>query len=155
MNKTTSHRLREIVSLFLKLGNLRHSAAHIAMMEEDGAETPMDEPAAFFRPGGRYQPHSYPNSTEMTMHCAISRTGGAWGCSRRASVSSSLLCSSPAVCHLYAEYGKLPQVGRLLYGIKFTVLIIILSAVIAGEQTLRTCSWRTRRVCRPGSCWGE
>ena len=141
MNKTTSHRLREIATLFLKLGVFAFGgpAAHIAMMEEEVVQKRQwMSQQHFLDLVGATNLIPGPNSTEMTMHCGHER-GGAWGL-----FTAGISFILPAVlitggfAYLYVEYGKLPQVGRLLYGIKPAVLIIILSAVIKlGSKGLK------------------
>ncbi|MCB0547303.1 MAG: chromate efflux transporter [Phaeodactylibacter sp.] len=141
MNKTTSHRLREIATLFLKLGVFAFGgpAAHIAMMEEEVVQKRQwMSQQHFLDLVGATNLIPGPNSTEMTMHCGHER-GGAWGL-----FTAGISFILPAVlitggfAYLYVEYGKLPQVGRLLYGIKPAVLIIILSAVIKlGSKALK------------------
>ena len=141
MNKTTSQRLREIATLFLKLGVFAFGgpAAHIAMMEEEVVQKRQwMSQQHFLDLVGATNLIPGPNSTEMTMHCGHER-GGAWGL-----FTAGISFILPAVlitggfAYLYVEYGKLPQVGRLLYGIKPAVLIIILSAVIKlGSKGLK------------------
>lgn len=141
MSKTPS-RLREIASLFLKLGVFAFGgpAAHIAMMEEEVVQKRkwMDE-QHFLDLVGATNLIPGPNSTEMTMHCGHER-GGAWGL-----FTAGISFILPAVlitggfAYLYVEYGELPQVEPLLYGIKPAVLIIILSAVIKlGGKALKS-----------------
>ncbi len=141
MNATSSSRLREIASLFLKLGVFAFGgpAAHIAMMEEEVVQKRkwMDE-QHFLDLVGATNLIPGPNSTEMTMHCGHER-GGAWGLFT-AGVSFILPATliTGGFAYLYVEYGELPQVEPLLYGIKPAVLIIILSAVIKlGRKALK------------------
>ncbi|MCB0578406.1 MAG: chromate efflux transporter [Phaeodactylibacter sp.] len=141
MRNTLPSRLREIASLFLKLGIFAFGgpAAHIAMMEEEVVQKRkwMDQ-QHFLDLVGATSLIPGPNSTEMTMHCGHER-GGTWGLFT-AGVSFIL----PAVlitggfAYLYVEYGQLPQVAPLLYGIKPAVLAVILSAVFKlGGKALK------------------
>jgi len=82
-----------------------------------------------------------PNSTEMTMHCGYERAG--WKGLLAAGFSFIL----PAVvitgifAWAYKEYGKIPQVQEILYGIKPAVIAIILSASYKlGKKALK--SWQ-------------
>lgn len=141
MLKASSSRLREIASLFLKLGIFAFGgpAAHIAMMEEEvvqkrkwmGQQHFLDlVGATSLIPG--------PNSTEMTMHCGHER-GGAWGLfTAGASFILPAVLITGGFAYLYVEYGQLPQVEPLLYGIKPAVLAVILSAVFKlGGKALK------------------
>ncbi|MCB0568070.1 MAG: chromate efflux transporter [Phaeodactylibacter sp.] len=137
-----SHRLREITALFLKLGVFAFGgpAAHIAMMEEEvvqkrkwmGQQHFLDlVGATSLIPG--------PNSTEMTMHCGHER-GGAYGLFiAGASFILPAVLITGGLAYLYVEYGQLPQVEPLLFGIKPAVLAVILSAVIKlGGKALKS-----------------
>ncbi|MCO6489387.1 MAG: chromate efflux transporter [Phaeodactylibacter sp.] len=134
-------RLREIASLFLRLGIFAFGgpAAHIAMMEEEVVQKRkwMDQ-QHFLDLVGATSLIPGPNSTEMTMHCGHER-GGAWGLfTAGASFILPATLITGGFAYLYVEYGQLPQVEPLLYGIKPAVLAVILSAVFKlGGKALK------------------
>ncbi|MCB0597687.1 MAG: chromate efflux transporter [Lewinellaceae bacterium] len=141
-NQPTPPRLREIASLFLKLGIFAFGgpAAHIAMMEEEVVQKRqwMDQ-QHFLDLVGATSLIPGPNSTEMTMHCGHER-GGAYGLFiAGASFILPAVLITGGLAYLYVEYGQLPQVAPLLYGIKPAVLAVILSAVIKlGGKALKS-----------------
>lgn len=129
---SNNHNLGEIGRLFFKLGCIAFGgpAAHISMMDDEVVS----------RRGWLTREHFLdlvgatnlipgPNSTEMTMHVGYER--GGW---RGLFLAGSAFIFPAAtitllVAWLYVNYGELPQVKPLLWGIKPAVLAIILSAL--------------------------
>ena len=124
--------LRELASLFLKLGTISFGgpAAHIAMMEDEVVK----------RRG--WISHEYfldllgatniipgPNSTEMAIHIGYVR--GGWKGLTIAGVCFILpaVVISLLLAWLYSIYGTLPQVGHFFWGVRAAVIAIILAAI--------------------------
>lgn len=132
MNNSTFSRLKELTQVFLKLGIIGFGgpAAHIAMMEDEVVK----------RRGWLTREHFLdligatnlipgPNSTEMAIHVGYIYAG--W----LGLIVSGVCFILPAVlitaglAWVYVNYGSLPQVAPLLYGIKPAVFAIILNAL--------------------------
>lgn len=125
-------RLKEIALVFLKLGTLSFGgpAAHIALMDEEivkkrnwiTREKFMDLLGATnLIPG--------PNSTELAIHLGFER-GGLLGL---LIAGTAFIVPAMAIvlvfAVLYANYGALPEVSGVLYGIKPVIMAIILQAL--------------------------
>jgi chromate transporter len=136
--------LKEIGLLFFKLGCIAFGgpAAHISMMDDEvvtrrkwlSREHFLDLVGATnLIPG--------PNSTEMTMHIGFER--GGW---RGLFLAGSAFIIPAAtitliLAWLYVQYGELPQVQPLLWGIKPAVLVLIMSALWKlGKKAVK--SWQ-------------
>ena len=131
-------KLGELACLFLKLGTIAFGgpAAHIAMMEEEvvrrrkwlGREEFLDLLGATnLIPG--------PNSTELAIHIGYKRRG--WAGLVIAGVSFILPASLivTAIAWFYVRYGKLPEVGSVLYGLKPVIIAIVLQALWGLAKT--------------------
>ncbi len=125
-------RLGELARVFLKLGLIAFGgpAAHIAMMEEEfvvrrkwiGRQHFLDLIGATnLIPG--------PNSTEMTMHVGYERAGWAGLVVAGGSFILPAVLVTGVLAWLYVEYGAIPEVAPLLFGIKPAVIAVILGAV--------------------------
>ena len=124
--------LKDIAKLFLKLGVIGFGgpAAHIAMMQEEVVEKRkwLTE-QHFLDLIGATNLIPGPNSTEMTMH--IGHEKGGW----KGLVVAGLCFILPAVfitgifAYLYKQFGQLPEVQPFVYGIKPTIIAIILGAI--------------------------
>ena len=129
MNKSSLNRLTEIAKLFLKLGIIGFGGpvAHIAMIEDEVVKRRQWLTQEHFLdllgvtnliPG--------PNSTEMAIHIGYIYAG--W----LGLIIAGVCFILPAVlitglfAWLYVNYGTLPQVLPLLYGIKPVVLLLLL-----------------------------
>ena len=135
--------LRELARLYLRLGLTAFGgpAAHIAMMEDEvvrrrrwlSRQDFLDYLGATnLIPG--------PNSTEMAIH--IGRARGGWKGLLIAGVSFILPATIlvMALAWGYARFGKLPQVGAVLYGIKPVIIAVILQALVGlGRSAIK--SW--------------
>lgn len=134
-------KLVEIVKVFGKLGFIAFGgpAAHIAMMEKEIVEKRQwIDQQKFLDLVGATNLIPGPNSTEMTMHCGHERAG--WMGMFLAGMSfifpAVILTGFLAV--LYVEYGQVPAIEPLLYGIKPAVLSIILGAILKlGKKALK------------------
>jgi chromate transporter len=127
-----------LVRPFLKLGTIAFGgpAAHIAMMEDEfvrrGAWLSRDDfldlvGAASLIPG--------PSSTEVAIYLGHRRAG--WrgllvaGCCFI--LPAALMVT--ALAWAYVRFGRLPQVGAILYGVKPVVVAIVLQALVAFART--------------------
>jgi chromate transporter len=134
--------LSELAFLFLKLGTIAFGgpAAHIAMIEDEvvrqrnwlSREKFLDLlGAANLIPG--------PNSTELAIHIGYERAG--W----LGLLTSGICFIVPAVIIVtalawaYVEYGKLPEVSFILYGIKPVIIAVVLQALWGlGKTAVKT-----------------
>ena len=124
--------LLPLAKLFLKLGFTAFGgpAAHIAMLHQEVVTKRkwLDE-QHFLDLIGATNLIPGPNSTEMVMHVGQERAG--W----KGLVVAGLCFILPAVCitgilaWLYQKYGALPEVLPFIYGIKPTVIAVIVAAI--------------------------
>lgn len=129
MDKTS---LRELAGLFLKLGTIAFGgpAAHIAMMEEEVVRRrKWLEREKFLDLLGATNLIPGPNSTELAIHIGYER--GGWPGLVVAGVCfiipAALIVT--AIASAYVTYGKLPEVGYLLYGIKPVIIAVVAQAL--------------------------
>jgi chromate transporter len=130
--RTTAHRVGELAGFFLKLGMIAFGgpAAHIAMMDAEVVrkrgwltrEQFLDLlGAANLIPG--------PSSTEMAIYIGLVRAG--W----RGLIVAGTCFILPAMVIVlalavaYVQYGALPQVVWLLYGVKPVIIAIVIQAL--------------------------
>lgn len=132
MNQISGQRLSEIGRLFFKLGVIGFGgpAAHIAMMEDEVVNRRQWlTTEKFLDLVGATNLIPGPNSTEMAIHVGYVY-GGVLGL-----IVAGVCFILPAVLitalfgWIYVEFGQLPQVEPLLYGIKPAVLAVILAAL--------------------------
>ncbi|OFX16158.1 MAG: chromate transporter [Armatimonadetes bacterium RBG_19FT_COMBO_69_19] len=134
-------RLREVASLFLRLGATAFGgpAAHIAMMRDEVVRRRRwlsDE--QFLDLLGATNLIPGPNSTEMAIHTGYARAG-------RAGLLVAGICFiAPAMLIVlvlawaYATYGARPQATWLLYGVKPVIIAIVVQALVAlGRAALK------------------
>ncbi|OBQ13390.1 MAG: chromate transporter [Anabaena sp. LE011-02] len=142
MNNLSFNRLTQVAKLFLKLGIIGFGGpvAHIAMIEDEVVKRRQWLTQEHFLdllgvtnliPG--------PNSTEMAIHIGYIYAG--W----LGLIVAGVCFIFPAVlitglfAYLYINYGTLPQVLPLLYGIKPVVLAIIINAIWGlGKKAIKT-----------------
>lgn len=133
LNKSEKiERQKEIAKVFLKLGTLAFGgpAAHIAMMDEEiikkrkwiTRDKFMDLIGATnLIPG--------PNSTELAIHLGFER-GGPLGLLIG---GTAFILPAMAIvllfAYIYVEFGDIPQVGSILYGMKPVIMVVILQAL--------------------------
>jgi len=125
-------RLKEVFSLFLKLGLTAFGgpAAHISIMHDEVVtRRKWLTDQQFLDLLGATNLIPGPNSTEMAIHLGYLRAGW-WGL-----IAGGLGFIVPAtiivmaLAWAYTEFGTLPQAGWLLYGIKPVVIAIIIQAL--------------------------
>jgi len=132
MNYQDFNRLGELAKLFFKLGVIGFGgpAAHIAMMEDEVVKRRQWLTRSHFLDLiGATNLIPGPNSTEMAIH--VGYTYGGWPGLIIAGVCFILpaVLITAAFAWIYVEFGTLPQVAPLIYGIKPAVLAVILGAV--------------------------
>jgi chromate transporter len=125
-------RLGELARVFLKLGFIAFGgpAAHIAMMEDEFVtRRKWIERQHFLDLIGATNLIPGPNSTEMTMHVGYERAGWPGLLVAGGSFILPAVLITASLAWLYVEYGALPEVAPLLFGIKPAVIAVILGAV--------------------------
>jgi chromate transporter len=132
MNHQDFNRLGELAKLFFKLGVIGFGgpAAHIAMMEDEVVKRRQWLTRSHFLDLiGATNLIPGPNSTEMAIH--VGYTYGGWPGLIIAGVCFILpaVLITAGFAWIYVEFGTLPQVAPLIYGIKPAVLAVILGAV--------------------------
>lgn len=142
MTEKSSVPLKEIASLFLKLGIIGFGgpAAHIAMMQDEVvAKRKWFSEQHFLDLIGATNLIPGPNSTEMAIHIGYEK--GGW----KGLLVAGLCFISPAVlitaflAWSYKEYGQTPAVQPFLYGIKPAIIAIIIAAVFPlAKKSLKT-----------------
>ena len=141
MTEDLKQRLVSLASVFLKLGVIGFGgpAAHIAMME---AEIVTDrqwlERSQFLDLLGATNLIPGPNSTEMAIHVGYIY-GGGWGL-----MVAGICFLFPAIIMttilaiIYTQFGSLPQIAPLLFGIKPAVIVVIISALYRlGKKAIK------------------
>ena len=124
--------MRDLARLFLKLGATAFGgpAAHIAMMEEEVVRRrgwlTREE---FLDLLGATNLIPGPNSTEMAIHVGHRRAGWAGLVVAGACFILPAALLTLAVAWAYVRYGALPQAGGFLYGVKATILAVVLHAL--------------------------
>lgn len=134
--------LRALAGLFLKLGTTAFGgpAAHVAMMEDEVVrrrqwlthEEFLDLlSAANLIPG--------PNSTELAIHIGRRRAGWAGLLVAGGCFILPAMLIVTAIAWAYVRYGKLPEAGALLYGVKPVIIAIVLQALWSlGRAAVKT-----------------
>ena len=140
-NEDMSGRLKELASLFLRLGITAFGgpAAHIAMMHDEVVSRRkwLDE-QQFLDLMGATNLIPGPNSTQMAIHMGLERAG--W---RGMIVSGSCFILPAAVLvtiltWLYVLYGSTSQAESLFYGIKPVMIAIVLQALyMLGRKAVK------------------
>ncbi|MBD2608497.1 chromate efflux transporter [Scytonema hofmannii FACHB-248] len=132
MSNSTLGRLVEVATLFFKLGIIGFGGpvAHIAMIEDEVVKRRQWMTREHFLDLiGATNLIPGPNSTEMAIHVGYVYAG--W----LGLIVAGVCFILPAVlitgvfAWIYVNYGNLPQVAPLLYGIKPAVLAVILDAL--------------------------
>jgi len=140
--RTFPSTITELVKVFIRLGLIAFGgpAAHIAMMQKEVVEKrKWLTPEHFLDLVGATNLIPGPNSTEMAMHCGHERAGG------KGLVIAGLCFILPAVlitgtlAWAYQQYGKLPEVKVFIYGIKPSIIAVIVITMIAlGKKALKS-----------------
>jgi chromate transporter len=132
MASASPSRLVELALLFLRLGVTAFGgpAAHIAMMEEEVVRRrKWLSPDEFLDLLGATNLIPGPNSTEMAIHVGHKRAGWA---GLVVAVACFIVPASMITLGLawaYVRFGKLPQAGRVLYGIKPVMIAVVAQAL--------------------------
>ncbi len=124
-------RLRELAALFLKLGTIGFGgpAVHISAMEDEVVQRRgWLTQERFLDLVGATNLIPGPNSTEMAIHIGYVRAGLLGLIVAGCSFIFPAVLITLGFAWLYVEYGELPQMTPVLYGVKPAVLAIILTA---------------------------
>jgi chromate transporter len=132
LNKAGSTHLKEIASLFLRLGATAFGgpAAHIAIMhDETVVRRKWLSDQEFLDLVGATNLIPGPNSTEMAIHIGFRRAG--WPGLLVAGISfiAPAMLIVTGLAWAYLQFGSTPQAEWLLYGIKPVVIAIIVQAL--------------------------
>lgn len=142
MSHFSLSRLSELAKLFLKIGVIGFGgpAAHIAMMEDEVVKRRQWlTRSQFLDLVGATNLIPGPNSTEMAIHIGYIY-GGLLGL-----IVAGVGFIFPAViitaifAYIYTEFGSLPQIAPLFYGIKPVVIAVILGALWRlGQKAMKS-----------------
>ena len=134
--------LKELARLFLKLGIIGFGgpAVHIAMMKDEVVTRKEWMTEQYFLDlVGATNLIPGPNSTEMAIHIGQERAG--W----KGLIVAGLCFIFPAVlitgffARMYKKYGQLPEMQPFIYGIKPSIIAIILFAIFPlAKKSLKT-----------------
>lgn len=135
-------KVKEVFFVFFKLGFIAFGgpAAHIAMMEKEVVEKrKWMTPQYFLDMVGATSLVPGPNSTQMTMHCGHVRAGWAGLIAGGVGFIFPAVVLTLLLAILYGEYGEVPAIAPLFYGIKPAVVGIILNATYKlGKKAIKT-----------------
>ena len=132
MNPSLRRRLSEVAALFLKLGATAFGgpAAHIAMMHDEAVtRRKWLSDQAFLDLVGATNLIPGPNSTEMAIHIGFLRAGWLGLALGGACFILPAMLIVMALAWAYVQYGSLPQVEWLMYGVKPVAIAIIVQAL--------------------------
>jgi len=134
--------LKEIALLFLKIGLISFGgpAAHTAMMEDEiVTKRKWMSRDHFLDLVGATNLIPGPNSTEMAIHCGYHRAGAPGLITAGICFILPAVTLTAIIAYFYANFGKLPEIEPLFYGIRPAVIVIILNAVIKlGKKSLKS-----------------
>jgi chromate transporter len=125
-------RVGEVARLFLKLGVIGFGgpAAHIALMEDDVVRRRRWlTREAFLDLLGATHLIPGPNSTEMAIHVGYVRAGWPGLVVGGACFILPAMVITLALASVYARYGRLPQAGWILHGVKPVIIAVVVQAV--------------------------
>jgi len=117
----SENKLLEVAKVFFKLGLFAFGgpAAHIAMMEEEVVnKRKWMSRQHYLDLIGATNLIPGPNSTEMTMHCGHERAGFKGLFVAGISFIFPAVITTGLLAYAYTEYGELPNIKPLFYGIK-------------------------------------
>src|ERR1039458_10090762 len=129
---TSAGRLRELASLFLKLGTISFGgpAAHIALMETEVVrKRQWLTKQQFLDLLGAANLIPGPTSTEMAINVGLVRAGWAGLCVAGASFILPAAVITGAFAWAYVRFGTLTQAVSVLGGIKAAVIVVIAIAI--------------------------
>jgi chromate transporter len=136
------HRLIELATLFLRLGATAFGgpAAHIAMFEDEVVRRRQwlarDE---FLDLLGATNLIPGPNSTELAIHIGRQRAGwpGLLVAGSCFILPAALIVT--VIAWAYVQFGRLPNAGALLYGVKPVIIAVVLQALWGlGRTAVKT-----------------
>ena len=137
----SENKLLEVAKVFFKLGLFAFGgpAAHIAMMEEEVVnKRKWMSRQHYLDLIGATNLIPGPNSTEMTMHCGHERAGFKGLFVAGISFIFPAVITTGLLAYAYTEYGELPNIKPLFYGIKPAVLAVIASAILKlGKKAIK------------------
>jgi chromate transporter len=134
--------LKELAAVFLKLGTIAFGgpAAHIAMMEHEIVRRRMWlSREEFLDLLGATNLIPGPNSTEMAIHVGHRRAGwaGLFVAGTCFIMPAALIVT--ACGWAYVQYGSLPAISGVMYGVKPVIIAIVLQALWAlGRTAVKT-----------------
>lgn len=132
MEKSLPNRLGELAGLFLKLGIIGFGGpvAHIAMIEDEVVKRRRWLTREHFLDLlGATNLIPGPNSTEMAIHVGYVYAGWLGLVVSGVSFILPAVLITGVLAWLYVNYGSLPQVAPLLYGIKPAVFAVVVNAL--------------------------
>ncbi|MGH7935287.1 MAG: chromate efflux transporter [Candidatus Binataceae bacterium] len=124
--------LKQLAALFLRLGFTAFGgpAAHIAMMEDEVVRRRgWLSSATFLDMLGATNLIPGPNSTEMAIHIGHRRAGFIGLVVAGACFIVPAVAMTIVIAWAYVKFGKLPQVGGVLYGVKPVIIAVVLQAL--------------------------
>ena len=130
---TYKERLKELFLLFFRMGFTAFGgpAAHVAIMEEEVVEKRgWVSKQEFLDMYGATNVIPGPNSTELVMHLGYLRAGVLGMIVAGTSFIVPPMVMVMTFAYIYVEFGTIPEVTSVLYGIKPVILAIILMALI-------------------------
>jgi chromate transporter len=132
----------EVARLFIRLGIIGFGgpAAHIALMEDEVVRRrrwlTREE---FLDLLGATQLIPGPNSTEMAIHIGFVRAGWPGLLAGGACFIVPAMVITLSLAAVYARYGRLPEAGWILYGVKPVIIAVVVQAVWSlGRRALAT-----------------
>jgi len=127
-------RLGEVARLFFKLGVIGFGgpAAHIALMEDEVVRRRrwLTRDAFLDLLGATYLIPG-PNSTEMAIHMGYVRAGWPGLVVGGACFILPAMLVTLVLAVVYARFGRLPEAGWILYGVKPVIIAVVVQAVWA------------------------
>ncbi len=132
MNDSIVKRLGELAKLFFKLGVIGFGgpAAHIAMMQDEVVDRKQWLTREHFLDlVGATNLIPGPNSTEIAIHVGYVRAGWLGLVIAGVCFICPAVLLTAAFAWVYVQFGTLPAIAPLLYGIKPAVLAVIFAAV--------------------------
>ena len=124
-------RVGEVARLFLKLGVIGFGgpAAHIALMEDEVVRRRQWlTRAQFLDLLGATNLIPGPNSTEMAIHIGFARAGWPGLVAGGACFILPAMLITLGLATTYARYGRLPEAGWILYGVKPVIIAVVVQA---------------------------
>lgn len=131
-------RLKEIAIVFLKLGITAFGgpAAHVAMMDEEiVSKRKWLKKEEFLDIYGATNLLPGPNSTELAIYLGYERGGWIGLILAGACFILPAMLIAIVFAAIYTQYGSLPEVSGIMYGIKPVIIAVLLQALIRLGQS--------------------